>query len=204
MLSYLAEHDVAGKLNAAVNALAAAKPSDPMAFLVDKLKAKFIAGKIIPAIATTTALATGLVCLELYKVVLKKPVSAYRNTFATLALPLFAMAEPVESKFVEFRDMKWSLWDRWVIEGDVTVDELLKWFTERGLVAYSISCGPTMLYNMLFPKHRERLPKKVSTVVQEIAKTPLPESRMYIDLVVACEDEEENDVDVPLVSIKFR
>ena len=171
---------------------------------VDKLKAKFIAGKIIPAIATTTALATGLVCLELYKVILQKPVTAYRNTFATLALPLFAMAEPVESKFVEFNDMKWSLWDRWVIQGDVTVQELLDWFTERKLVAYSISCGPTMLYNMLFPKHKDRLPKKVSTVVQEIAKTSLPESRMYIDLVVACEDEEENDVDVPLVSIKFR
>ena len=41
---------------------------------------------------------TGLVCLELFKVVQTKQVEAYRNTFANLALPLFAMAEPITPK----------------------------------------------------------------------------------------------------------
>lgn len=34
---------------------------------VDKFKAKITAGNIIPAIATSTAIAAGLVCLEFYK-----------------------------------------------------------------------------------------------------------------------------------------
>lgn len=36
--------------------------------------------------------------MELYKAIQKKPIEAFRNTFANLALPLFAMAEPIPPK----------------------------------------------------------------------------------------------------------
>jgi len=56
---------------------------------------KIIAGKIIPAIATTTAMVVGAVGMEIVKYLLKKEESKFVNLTANLALPLWIMNDPL-------------------------------------------------------------------------------------------------------------
>lgn len=56
---------------------------------------KIIAGKIIPAIATTTAMIVGAVGIEIYKHIFNKKIEHRRNGFMNLAIPLFVFSEPM-------------------------------------------------------------------------------------------------------------
>ena len=77
---------------------------------------------LIPSAVTCARVRSGRVSLvATLSLCAAQVIEDYRNSFVTLALPLFASSEPVPMKKTTFKDMEWSLWDRWVLQGDLTV-----------------------------------------------------------------------------------
>uniref|UniRef100_A0A673KU55 Ubiquitin-like modifier-activating enzyme 6 n=1 Tax=Sinocyclocheilus rhinocerous TaxID=307959 RepID=A0A673KU55_9TELE len=94
----------------------------------DRLQTKRIAGKIIPAIATSTAAVAGLVSLELIKVAGGYGFELFKNCFFNLAIPVMVLTETAPVKRTQIRDdISFSIWDRWTIFGheDFTLSDFM-------------------------------------------------------------------------------
>ncbi|KAJ9455430.1 Ubiquitin-like modifier-activating enzyme 1 [Diplonema papillatum] len=179
----------------------------------DRNKTKQIAGKIIPAMVTTTALITGLVCLEVYKVLQKgKKVDDFKNAFVNLAIPFVTLSEPMGAPEVSYgpkdKPIKWTLWDRFDIdEGkDITLQQLLDLFESKyNLEVSMLSAGPTILYTF-FQKQSEkskRLKMKMADLVEMVSKTKIGDNVRFINIEI-CADYNGEAAEVPSVRYKFR
>lgn len=171
-----------------------------------------IAGKITPAISTTTAFVAGSICLELFKILQDKPIESYRNVFTNLALPLFTSMEPEPPQFhksmLNGKEWAWSQWDYIdVNQPNMTLKELIAWLEEHYNVSLSmLSSGVTMLFSdfMARAKKEERLKMTIPAVVESVTKTPVTAGQKYLILELLVEDIESNEeVEVPYLRFKL-
>eukprot|EP00800_Vazella_pourtalesii_P005129 TRINITY_DN1595_c0_g1_i1.p1 TRINITY_DN1595_c0_g1~~TRINITY_DN1595_c0_g1_i1.p1 ORF type:complete len:700 (-),score=170.32 TRINITY_DN1595_c0_g1_i1:520-2619(-) len=185
----------------------------------DKHKSKGIAGKIIPAIATTTAAVVGLVCIELYKLIrdqgcAKEQINHenYKNAFINLALPFFAFSEPILAEKKKYNETEFTLWDRFDIDGrraggEMLLGELIGLFKEKyKLNITMLSQGVALIFAFFTEakKKKERMEMSVSKAVESVTKKPLPEHVGSLVLEICCDDPEGNDVEVPYIKYDLK
>lgn len=169
----------------------------------DRHKSKLIAGKIMPAIATTTSLISGWAVIEIIKLIMgHKDASKFKNGFVNLAIPLVAFSEPLPAPKNTFYGKEWTLWDRFEVAGELTLQEFLEYFEKKEKLKITmLSQGVSMLYSFFMPKAKcaERMPLPMSEVVRRVSKKRIEPHERSLVFEICCNDEEGEDVEVPYV-----
>jgi len=140
-------------LHAMANLRARNYKLEEMSWINVKLKA----GRIIPALATTTACVAGLQTIELLKLLKKVEVDLHRNAFLNLALPSCSLSEPGPAQQYELKPgLKVTLWDLWEIRNkkgkDTTLGDVLEELQKKyGLLPRDVMRGakPVYLYSIM-------------------------------------------------------
>lgn len=161
----------------------------------EKLIVKGIAGRIIPAIATTTSVISGLAIIELIKLSLKVKNSKYKNYFLNLALPYFGISDLIEaaklSYIVDNKKYKYTMWNR-VEYKDSLLKNIIKAVDIQFKINVSmVTCDNKLLYFDKDPSYEENLNKMLSELINKV------EGRKYV--VVECCT--EDDINLPSVVI---
>uniref|UniRef100_A0A8C1B266 E1 ubiquitin-activating enzyme n=1 Tax=Cyprinus carpio carpio TaxID=630221 RepID=A0A8C1B266_CYPCA len=167
----------------------------------DRLQTKRIAGKIIPAIATSTAAVAGLVSMELIKVAGGYGFELFKNCFFNLAIPVMVLTETAQVKRTQIRDdISFSIWDRWTIFGheDFTLSDFMSAVKEEyGIEPTMVVHGVKMLYVPVMPGHNKRLKLTMHKLIKPSA------GRKYVDLTVSFAPEVDGDEDLPGPPVRY-
>lgn len=84
---------------------------------MDWITVKLKAGRIIPALATTTSAIAGLQTIELVKLLAKVELEDHKNSFLNLSIPVLTQSEPSAAPAYKLSPkLTTTLWDRWEID----------------------------------------------------------------------------------------
>ena len=184
---------------------------------IEKQKLKIIAGRIVPAMATTTAAITGIVCLQLYTLNQTNKINYFRNCFLNLAINRFLMNLP--SPAIKHQDkeldeelgtpikaipLNWTVWDKIIIKGPKTPEEIIDYISEQykvKVILITTTNGITIIQKFLEKNSSEKKNLKVEEIYnQEAEKKNLIKKYNYLVLKIAGV---YNDIPVSMPLIKY-
>jgi len=122
-------------------------------------------------------------------------VEKYHSTFLNLALPYMAFSEPIKAKTVEYKDKKFTMWDNFKVQGDITLQEFLDYFKKKyDYEIEFVTYGDCAIY-LPFSPTDSSLTMNIKDIIEKELEVTLDCD--VIELLIGVED----DIDLP--SVKY-
>lgn len=115
---------------------------------------------------------------------------------------MVAFTEPIRAKEQEYNGNKWTLWDRFEVEGELTLAEFLDHFKNKHKLEITmLSQGVGMLFSFFQSKakQQERMDLKMTEIVRKVTKREIPPHERALVFEICCNDENDEDAEVPYV-----
>uniref|UniRef100_A0A7S4D0L7 E1 ubiquitin-activating enzyme n=1 Tax=Eutreptiella gymnastica TaxID=73025 RepID=A0A7S4D0L7_9EUGL len=197
----------------------------------DKMHTKRISGRIIPAMITTTALITGFVCLQLYKLAMKKSMQSFRNVYVNLAVPCVIQSEPQKPPQVYYLPastegsaaasssttsiasdplvgQSFTLWDRLDLNvgRDISLTQFLGAFKNKyHMSIVMMSHGAVLIYHPTLALPSAAYDMPLTIMLSRLFGIELGPTRKYVDFTVNCDSLTGQQIpQVPPVRYKFK
>ena len=183
----------------------------------DISKVKMIAGKIVPAIASTTAAIVGIVALQLYTLKQTEDIQYFRNCYFDLSRNVVCFEDVRKSKnikdgneFIEedkkkFKLIpeKYSIWDYLVINNSMTIRQFIEYIKkEFNVDVNSINSNQINLYlKNVSPK--DIFDNKIEEIYNNLSSIKLFENKKFIMLEISG-DYENYYAKMPLFKYNFK
>lgn len=178
---------------------------DPMDWVTVKIKA----GRIIPALATTTASIAGLQTIELVKVIKACKLEDMKNAFLNLAVPSLQLSEPGPPPVIKLTEkLSVNLWDRWEVKGnkDTTLKGLFEELkTKYGLWPKDAMNGSQAVYFSAIYNIPGKEKEKEEILGKKLVDLLGIEDEKYVNLTVTFSKEEVGEIlkGPPVVRVYF-
>lgn len=164
---------------------------------VDFYTTKGIAGKIIPAISTTTSVIAGLIVIEMLKYLENVELEKYKSTFVNLADNLIISAEPLKAPIVSICGNEFNSWFKFNHEGNCTLLEFKNKYEEifKSKIEM-ITYNSSLLYASFMDN--ENLNNKLSLILKELDEDNDIENQIELSLLF-----EDTSIEIPPIIVKL-
>lgn len=166
--------------------------------IVDFQETKGIAGRIIPAISTTTSAVSGLIMLEMIKYLLGlNKEDNYRSTFINLAESLLIHTEPVKASMININGVEINNWTKFIYTEDSILDKFKSYYEDIFKTKINmIVIGSSLIYSDFM--NSENLERKLSELILETFENEIISDNISFNMV----SEDESKI-LPNIIVKL-